>query len=389
MMAMIIFMGETTRASQRRYDKHNCRVSTGKGAPVPLTEPTRESLTYWLRRWLPEADDVNFEPLGQSSGFSGARLWRVTVGENSYVLRQWPGSGWSGCRVNAIVGFQRYLSNAGLPAPRPIHLHDSLGGACIVTYLPKLKEPRSAVTWSLTSWLPGVANFSSDPRPEKLQAALEMLARFHISAADMEQLDRGKQRRFEASPALRKRAEGLRALNASALEELAVGVKAAADAHETELATEALRLIAAAKPSRAQLAESWRVIPLPLQWRLGDVWHDHVLFTGNHVTGLIDYGAADIDSPAADVGRLLGSLVGDDRERWQQGLAAYEAVRPMSDDERHAAKFFDSSGTVVAAANWIGWLWPREPEHAPPIASRDAALARLATLVARLRNFNV
>ena len=53
-------------------------------------------------------------------------------------------------------------------------------------------------------------------------------------------------------------------------------------------------------------------ITAPLQVCHGDLWHDHVLFSGEEVTGLIDFDAMKIDSRALDLARLLGSLVKDD-----------------------------------------------------------------------------
>jgi Ser/Thr protein kinase RdoA (MazF antagonist) len=121
-----------------------------------------------------------------------------------------------------------------------------------------------------------------------------------------------------------------------------------------------------------------------VQPRLGDVHHDHILFTGDTVTGVVDFGATDFDSPAGDVARLLGSMVGDDCERWRQGLAAYQAIRPMTPGETAAVKFFDTSGTVVSAANWIGWLWPGQTDVVHRI-DRPTGVHRLGQLVVRLR----
>src|SRR5262249_47353632 len=70
-------------------------------------------------------------------------------------------------------------------------------------------------------------------------------------------------------------------------------------------------------------AMNTRVRSLPC---IRDIWHDHVLFEGERVSGLIDFGAMAIDCVAADIARLLGSLVGDNVQPWLQGLNAYERV---------------------------------------------------------------
>src|SRR5206468_3640782 len=81
------------------------------------------------------------------------------------------------------------------------------------------------------------------------------------------------------------------------------------------------------------LLEPWLSGARPLQPCLCDPWHDHVLFDGDRLTGIVDYGAAKVDHVSVDLARLLGSLVGDDADAWQRGLGAYRSVRPLAPDE--------------------------------------------------------
>jgi Ser/Thr protein kinase RdoA (MazF antagonist) len=83
------------------------------------------------------------------------------------------------------------------------------------------------------------------------------------------------------------------------------------------------------------------------------VWHDHVLYTGESVTGLIDPAAARMDSAAADLSRLLMSLVGPDRRRWQEALEAYAAVRPLTAGEGRLILPLALSGTVLSGLYWV------------------------------------
>jgi homoserine kinase type II len=244
---------------------------------------------------------------------------------------------------------------------------------------------RIGVTWGLSTWVPGIADYWSRPTAEKLTDALVTLAHIHLQAEDFSYEDKGKPRRMDCSPSAQTRSQRLAEIAEGGLAALRHGLRHADESQEKNLGDEALRLIERNLAVQRRAAAQWSTVHLPLQWRLGDVWHDHVLFTGDRVTGIIDFGAAGIDSPAGDVARLLGSMVGDDRERWQLGLAAYESVRPMTDVERAAVQFFDTTGTVLSAANWVGWLWPQFPAANPCEGNRAAGVARLTRLVERLR----
>lgn len=94
-------------------------------------------------------------------------------------------------------------------------------------------------------------------------------------------------------------------------------------------------------------------VAVPLVPCLRDVWHDHVLFTGEAVTGLVDPSACRRDTVAADLSRLLGSLVGDDVRRWTPAVAAYTRCRPLSADEAALVPVLDRSGVLLSAATWV------------------------------------
>jgi homoserine kinase type II len=136
-------------------------------------------------------------------------------------------------------------------------------------------------------------------------------------------------------------------------------------------------------PAAIRLLEPLVAREFTLQPAIRDIWHDHVLYTGDEVTGLVDFGAMRIDTPAVDVARLLGSLAGDDVRRWQIGVAAYEGQRPLSPDERQAVPALDVAGTLLGGCNWVRWVFVerREFEQIGVVA------ARIAALHARLENF--
>jgi hypothetical protein len=232
--------------------------------------------------------------------------------------------------------------------------------------------------------MPGKADYWQSPSPSKLRGALAVLAKIHVAAAELRLLGHNYQPRVATSPALQKRASRLQQFVSGEFYQLQTAVGRCSLQPNLELGREVLSLAQLAAPSELAKARQWLKRELPLQWRHGDPWHDHILFTGDEVTGVIDFAAADVDSPAGDVARLLGSLVPDDPGAWKLGIDEFEQHRRLSNVEREAIPFFDSSGVVLSAINWIKWLFP-DAEQLGEGLDRPAAFERLRRLATRLR----
>jgi Ser/Thr protein kinase RdoA (MazF antagonist) len=319
-----------------------------------------------LEHWFPGIVEVDIEPV-ERLGFSGAMVWRVGVAGGYLALRRWP-VGLRGSELADMHLLQGHLATHGLPVPAPLRLPN---GKTFQTFYRQF--------WELCTWMPGEANYWSDPQLAKLAAALTTLARLHVAAAS-----HALPWPFVHSSVVKNRLEALELFGALELHDL----RYLAQKHEGPDRSRLHSIVALLGESFNHPcfnAARWRDVQLPQQWCIKDIWHDHVLFTGDQVTGIIDFGAARYGSPSADIARLLGSMVGDDRQRWRLGIEAYESVRPLTNDERDAIGFFDSSGIVLSTANWVRWLYGSNP----PLESfgRDAALNRFTTLVGRLQNF--
>ena len=99
------------------------------------------------------------------------------------------------------------------------------------------------------------------------------------------------------------------------------------------------------------------------------------------VSGVIDFGAIRLENVAADVSRLLGSMAGGDRQGWETGLAAYQAIRPLSPEEEALIEAFDQSSLLMAGIQWIEWIYvdDRQFEDWAAILTRiDRLLMRLS-----------
>lgn len=272
-------------------------------------------------------------------GLSGARLWRVHAGDQDLCLRRWPPEHPSPERLTQIHAvLQQVQRQAGPPIPVPL---PTGSGHTFV--------PHEGYLWQLEPWLPGRADYHESPTPGRLRAAMQALAQFHCAAANLlTGLGRspGIVQRLRSAEQL-----GGQSANYRRAVEQGLGSPLALIARQT------LEMALAWQPSLLRLLAAAAEIRLPLQACIRDVWHEHVLLEGERVSGLVDFGGLGCETVAADVARLLGSLVGDDPEGWKLGLAAYEGLRPLSAAERQLVGTLDAANAALGGVLWIEWLF--------------------------------
>lgn len=339
-------------------------------------------LSYVLNCYPVGTGPSKIEPLGAAGGLSGARFWRISGSQGLCVLRRWPSEHPAAEQLQRIHDVLRHASRNGVAfLPLPVVAHD---GRSFVSHAGHL--------WELAPWLPGAADYDVSPSPAKLRNAMAALAKFHVATEDCD-LSVGRQADSVANtlsartgpcPGIVRRLERLRDLDAGGIEVLARAIAAADWPELARSAQPFVELLPSAVPLAIGLLAPLAEVTLALQPCLRDVWHDHVLFVGNEVTGLIDFGALAIDAPIVDVARLLGSLAGDDADAWQRGLEAYRAIRPLTAVEVRAVAALDASGTVLAGCNWIRWIFTehRQFENRRQVERRlELLLDRLGELV--------
>jgi homoserine kinase type II len=123
-------------------------------------------------------------------------------------------------------------------------------------------------------------------------------------------------------------------------------------------------------------------VAVPKQPCIRDIWHDHLLFTGERVSGVVDFGALRVETVAGDIARLLGSLAGDDPQQRQQGIDAYKDLRPLSSAEQELVEVFDTSLVLLAGMNWLRWIFHEQRQFERP----QAVIERLDEILLRLEH---
>lgn len=315
-------------------------------------------------------------------GFSGAQLWRISVAEPTntpptqstiYVLRRWPAGHPSPERLALVHEVLRAVHARGFDiVPLPQRTFDGKTWIHFDGHL-----------WELTPWLPGQSDSNHPTQPRRLRAAFEALARFHELSGEVRLAQNAGTRNTAFIPAVWERcelAQKWRQVERGALGE-AVAHSPPLPSALSSLAREILQLAVPLLPLLEEKLGAWRTYKAPLTPAIRDLHREHVLFTGEHVTGLIDFGALRIDSPLTDVARLLGSLAGDDPAARRCALEAYAAHRPLSLSQRQLIDLLDASNVVLGGLNWIKWLYLERRQF----PSWPAVVRRLEEIVARLR----
>ncbi len=92
---------------------------------------------------------------------------------------------------------------------------------------------------------------------------------------------------------------------------------------------------------------------VPIHPCLCDCWHDHFLFEGDQLTGIIDLDAMKIDHPAVDLARSITSLLPFNRELWPYVFGKYLEAGAVSDFPFEWIEILSDTGQIVAGLHWL------------------------------------
>lgn len=296
------------------------------------------------------------------SGLSGACLWRFSRDGQDYGLRAWPPD----YPLERLATTHRWLTlanAAGLPFV-PVLVRSNVGDTF---------ERQGDRLWEVTTWLPGRPESGTVSRA-RLESACRTLARLHAEWSRSGELTVGPM------PAIERRqraADGWGRLIGTGWQPF---FRDETDP-VTPWAKQAWHLLRTTWSLILTRLSRWDGRRLPLQPCHGDPQRENVLFQDEAVSGLIDYGAAGVDSPLADLARLIGPFA--DADLLNIGLRAYAEVRPLPDVAVEVVRLLDETGVVLSLANWLRWLYHDERAF----ADRSAVARRLAELVRRASEF--
>lgn len=309
------------------------------------------------------ASTATVELLRHHSGFSGAQVYRIEDRSKSLRLKAWPQQNFSEKQLRWMHQLMRRAR---------VHDHD---------WVPEVLETRDRTTlvkqsgwfWDLTDWMAGTPETHLPPSPARLQNALQTLGQIHEAWAEFK-VEQGP------CPSLGRRQSALADWLALAQSGWKLNADRISEPRLRFLLVRAQDLVDRHLAAVPEALALWMNRLMPRQPCIGDIWHDHVLFEEDRVSGIIDFGGVRIDHVAADIGRLLGSMVGDDDQGWALGLTAYRRARPLSRDEESLARLLDRTGAVIGLTNWLRWLG-RGEKH---FNDNDRAVERLRSLVERI-----
>ncbi|MFP6611814.1 MAG: phosphotransferase [Pirellulales bacterium] len=305
------------------------------------------------------------EFLAGAGGFSGARFWRLKTGSRLLCLRRWPVD-CSAEKLRFIHEVLQHVAREGVsvvPVPIETTSRETIvrGGGHL---------------WELAPWLMGTADYHERPSAARLGAAMRTLAEFHHAAESFP----GGSAALRTSPGVISRTDLLTAWQAGDVERLQQAVSSSS---VSGLATVARDIIELFQPRAADLYDDLRAaasLRVRLQPCIRDIWDQHVLFEGDRVAGIVDFGAMRIDNVATDIQRLLGSMAGNVRDAWERGIKAYSAARELADDERRLIATLDRSTLLLSGMNWLRWLFLENRQF----DDFAAVIARLCTIRNRL-----
>ncbi len=274
---------------------------------------------------------------GGAGGLSGARLWRFRAAAGDLVLRAWPPHGPGQKHREQVHEWLARTADLGFV---PVPLKDRAGTTL---------QQAGGTSWELAPWLPGVYDPACPPAPERLARALAGLAAFHLRLAGWQTL--------RCSAGLGQRSAEITALVEGELDTLerVIERNAPAAGSVQHAARQWLGLARTFAPSVLSPVRRAAAQLVAVQPAIRDTRPEHFLFVENELTGLVDFGAMDVDSVACDLARLIGTWLDDDAEARRTALESYERVCRLDPVTLELIGVLESANALLNGARWVRW----------------------------------
>ncbi|MDA0920416.1 MAG: phosphotransferase [Planctomycetota bacterium] len=350
---------------------------SGEGFLTEMLNATSDPARVLRQKFRHMADlaHARIEPV--SGGFSGAGVFRVEAADTSYCLRRWPAGKTAATRILAIHQLLELARDRGILVV-PIPLKSDSG-----TSLPEVNHQ----FWQLEPWMPGTANFLVEPNDERLSSAMTQLARFHNAIREWHPTAATSQWFQPASnqpcPTILSRI-GMIDDYAKSITDIETALAQESDARFRNAGTQIALLFRTAHRRVRQELAAVESLAVPLQPCIRDLWHDHLLFRGDELSGVVDFGAMATDSVSCELSRLLGSLFGENSTAWQRAIRHYEAVRILTDAEHRLLRPLDFSSVLLSGMTWLKrrYFLRNTPTDLSRVCDRMESIAeRLTALV--------
>lgn len=308
--------------------------------------------------------------LGNAGGQSGATLWRYESEVGPMVARAWPTEFQDHAHLERI---HRWLARAWTLGFVPAVIA-TVDGSTITRHGGRL--------WEVASWLRGCPDLAEPPGAGHVEAAFRGLAEFHRRLSVDPVSRRG------SSPGVSRRFREVNELVQGGFDRLETVLATSPRDARRDLAIRWLRLARRITPGIVEPARRACHQVLRLQPCIRDARRDHFLFEGDELTGIVDFGAMDLDTVVGDLARLIGDWLGADREGLlrARAISIYEEICPLGYDEKEILGFFERSTALLAPGHWVRWHFVEGRRFEDPLAVERGlkrGLERLEQTVAR------
>ncbi len=319
-----------------------------------MSEPQNTIPLSLLNKWF-QGEQSKVEPL--SEGLSGSAVWGVKLEDERFVLKSFASSASYEHAVWVHSLMQHAVKEGISQVP---DLRKTMSGKTIC-------EDEAGALWELMHWVPGEPR--STPTLEMAASSGAVLARIHLAIATLP----GRVLTHEHSPGvllrISKAIEVMKLSRDARLQRVqghpeAIAMHDIISLLEASVTQKALKKIA-----------HWNSRVVAIQPVLRDIWYEHIFFEGEQVSGIVDWHASGVDTPATDIARLFGSWP-DDHSLEMSFLESYQSIRRLTDEEQRLIPFLKASGVILGLENWFRWI----VEENRYFADKQKAINRINSL---------